>query len=378
MLQFLHIRLWTGVILFVVLLTGCAKETTVDSQEPQPMPIALQGYVAHPTGNTRVSAIYKSDSIPDGMSIGVYAYYHQNSTWSTDAILASDFMFNQQATYNRIDDAYMYAPLKYWPNTPNDKLSFIAYYPYTDKTIVDPLNLESSASTGITPNLENSGSGLPTFDFTVKNDESNQVDFLVSDLLANQVKPSVTERIHLYFHHALAKVSFRIVIADDIRKDIAAFNVTSIGLTNLSYQGTLTPSYDGLKTTLTWDDWDSPTTSYTCSPEKSYLLMPQSLTDDADLTMSYSLTFKSGGTAFIYDGEGNAIESATYQYSTTASLQLNTLKRTGSEECIDTWEANHHYIYTIRLSANRIEFTGQVVEWGEDVPFPIDVDTPES
>ena len=41
------------------------------------------------------------------------------------------------------------------------------------------------------------------------------------------------------------------------------------------------------------------------------------------------------------------------------------MKRTGTNEALTTWEPNHHYIYTIRLCANRIDFTGQVVAWGD-------------
>ena len=50
------------------------------------------------------------------------------------------------------------------------------------------------------------------------------------------------------------------------------------------------------------------------------------------------------------------------------------MKRTGSDVALTEWLPNHHYIYTIRLRANRIDFTGQVVEWGdedeiEDIPI---------
>ena len=46
-------------------------------------------------------------------------------------------------------------------------------------------------------------------------------------------------------------------------------------------------------------------------------------------------------------------------------VQLNKMKRTGTDDALTKWEPNHHYIYTIRLRANRIDFTGQVVDWGD-------------
>ena len=366
-----HIALWAGVFLLVALLISCAKESSVaDSPEvkqAEPVPIGLKGYVPKAqAAGTRSSSLYSTDQgIPDGRSIGVYAYYHQNSNWLTGASNQLNFMINQQATHNKLADAYIYSPLKYWPNTPGDKLSFIGYYPFTDGAASGET---STTSTGITIEAI-SESGLPTFSFTVKDDEADQVDFLVSDLLANQTKPAIHESIRLLFKHATSKISFRIVIADDIKADVATFNVESIGLTKLYSKGTLKPSYDGSETLLTWDGQNTVKEKYTCAADKSYLLLPQTLSNDAQLTLDYSITFKSGGTVFTYEG-GKPVESATYTYSyPTASVQLNTLKVTGSGDALDTWEANHHYIYTIRLTAKRIEFTGQVVEWGQEVPW---------
>ena len=380
-----HIASWVGLFLLAALLISCAKESSVvdtpEVKQAEPVPVGLSGYVPKAqTAGTRSSILYNTDQgIPDGRSIGVYAYYHQNSTWADDddaepKCTQPDFMFNQQATHNKLADAYIYSPLKYWPNTPEDKLSFIGYYPYTDKTIDDddenPVVAESKESTGIVPQLTISGTGLPTFDFTVKDNVDEQVDFLVSELLKDQTKPAIHESIRLLFKHATSKISFRIVIADDIKADVATFSVSSIGLTNIYTQGKLTPSYSGSETLLTWEkDTDSPTKNYTCAADKSYLLLPQTLSNDAQLTLDYSITFKSGGTVFTYEG-GKLVESATYTYSyPTASVQLNTLKVTGPETPLTTWEANHHYIYTICLTAKRIEFTGQVVEWGQTIPW---------
>ena len=372
--QYRHIALWTGVFLLVALLAGCAKESSVaDSPEvkqTESVPIGLKGYVPKAqAAGTRSSSLFSTDQgIPDGRSIGVYAYYHQNSNWLTDASNQLNFMINQQATHNKLADAYIYSPLKYWPNTPGDKLSFIGYYPFTDGA---GSGETSTTSTGITIEAI-SESGLPTFSFTVKDNEADQVDFLVSDLLANQTKPAIHESIRLLFKHATSKISFRIVIADDIKADVAEFKVNSIGLTNLYAHGTLTPSYDGSETQLTWSG-QSTEKDYTCAPDKSYLLLPQTLRDAAQLTLAYSITFKSGGTVFTYEG-GKPVESATYTYSyPTASVQLNTLKVTGSGAALTQWEANHHYIYTIRLTAKRIEFTGQVVEWGDEDTWEGDV-----
>ena len=367
---------WAGLLLLAALLISCAKESSVldtpEVKQAEPVPVGLSGYVPKAqTAGTRSSEFFNTDQgIPDGRSIGVYAYYHQNSNWLSDTSTQPDFMTNQQATHNKLADAYIYSPLKYWPNTPSDKLSFIGYYPYTDGAASGETSKTSTGITNITLVEGDDGRVLPTFDFTVKDAEADQVDFLVSDLLVNQTKPAIHESIRLLFKHATSKISFRIVIADDIKADVATFTVNSIGLTNIYTKGTLTPSYDGSETLLTWEkDTDSPTKNYTGTADKSFLLLPQTLTNDAQLTLDYSITFKSGGTVFTYEG-GKPVEKATYTYSyPTASVQLNSLKVTGSDAPLTKWEANHHYIYTIRLTAKRIEFTGQVVDWGQEVEW---------
>ena len=71
----------------------------------------------------------------------------------------------------------------------------------------------------------------------------------------------------------------------------------------------------------------------------------------------------------IYNGK--PVETDRYTYSNSVLLPLAKMKRANSETEIDKWLPNHHYIYTLRLGANRIEFTGDVVEWEfvEEVPW---------
>jgi hypothetical protein len=102
--------------------------------------------------------------------------------------------------------------------------------------------------------------------------------------------------------------------------------------------------------------------------------MPQTLSDYAMLSLTYTMTFKSDGTSYHYygsqEGEGGTVTGTLvadehYTYSNTASIQLNKMKQTGTNTPLTEWLPNHHYIYTIRLRANRIEFTGEVVDWGD-------------
>ena len=355
--------------------------TTMDGMTP----IAFRdAYTAQPT---RSSAAYSVEQgIDAGQSIGVYAYYHDNTTWSAAAV--PNFMWNQQATCLEKGGNFSYSPLKYWPNESEDKLSFMAYFPYTDNA-ADPESAESPTKTGLTPLMANSDAGLPTFRFTVEESADEQVDFLLSELLPNlpngtsAVTPgnpagrdelTVTDRVRFLFHHMTSKVEFRIVAATEVRKDIAHFLLKSFSVSNLYKDGKLTPTYNTStgETSYAWSEQSakhgtSPAYTFPLKTLTGYLMMPQTLSNDVKLSISYDVTFKSDGTTYTYDGEGRLVPQQDYTYSNDATIQLNTMKRTGTDTPLTEWLPNHHYVYYIRIGAETIEFTGQVVEWLDEV-----------
>jgi hypothetical protein len=366
--------------------------TTVTTASQQRAIAIGDAYTAQPT---RSSAVYSVEQgIDAGQSIGVYAYYHDNTTWSAAAV--PNFMWNQQATCLEKGGNFSYSPLKYWPNESEDKLSFMAYFPYTDVNAADPESAESPTKTGLTPLMANSDAGLPSFRFTVKETADDQVDFLVSELLpdlpngTSAVSPgnpddrstlTVTDRVRFLFHHMTSKVEFRIVAATEVRADIAHFLLKSFSVSNLYKDGKLTPTYNTStgETAYAWSEQSakhgtSPAYSFPLKTMTGYLMMPQTLSNDVKLSISYDVTFKSDGTTYTYDGEGRLVPQQDYTYSNNATIQLNTMKRTGTDTPLTEWLPNHHYVYYIRIGAETIEFTGQVVEWLdkvkiEDIPI---------
>ena len=421
----------------ILMLTGCASDSgetvanTSGNTPAQPaaqVPISLQGYTSKPQAATRGdSTLLAYRGIPDGKSIGVFAYYHQGTDSNSDGVIdtngkwtgteAPNFMFNQQATCSTRDDAFMYSPLKYWPNTPHDKLSFIGYYPYTTT-----IGGDEAGDHGIKLTKDRNDAGLPAFELTVADDVAKQVDFLVSDLLTglpngtSAVSPSsaegrstltVTDKVRLMFRHATSKVTIRVVIADSLRQDFKSLKINKLELTNIWSKGTLALGFTP-ETGTTLDVTGVPSDSLTYTvvkadpdPEKAInhikdccLMLPQTLAlvydeedpeedlekkklnlaETAKITISYSIELRSHGTVYIYDEvTGKPKETDHYTYSNTGMLPLAKLTRKGSGTKIGAWEPNHHYVYTIRLGAKRIEFTGQVVEWGAEDTWEGDV-----
>ena len=370
-------------------LMGCsvAETETASVTETGREPVAFAAYVAQTVNETRADASMSAErGIPDGKKIGVYAYYHQNSTWADDEAAGKatpSFMFNQPVTYDRENNSFTYSPLKYWPNGEDDKLSFIAYYPYTDP---DALSGEDSPeTTGIVPTLANDGTGLPTFDFVVDTDPDKQIDFIISALVADQQKPSVpgvsspagTGRIHLGFCHVTPKVKFHVTVTEDLRKDLASLKVKSLKVTNIYTKGTyaVTSEVGELEGTRETDfgtcECDSPEEFIIVKQDENpaerenhlgdvYLMVPQVLSDDAELEITYELTFRGYRTTYEYDEGNNLMEKQTYSYTKTATKKIGDLT-------IKEWEPNHQYIYNIIIGAEKMGFTGQVVAWGDEI-----------
>ena len=381
-------------LMSLMVLTGC---TSSDSDLPENQGRAVGFGVYTQQFQTRATTPNEiTKSIADGESIGVYAYLHDNTRWPNESAgnpaanessptAIPNFMFNQQVTYNQYYNAYVYSPMKYWPNTDEDKVSFIAYYPYCNGSDDDGTDNDIE-STNVTPRLTASTPGLPTFSYTVEDEATNQLDFLVSDLLPNlpngsqSVTPSgtgnrdgltVTDRVKFILRHALAKVEFRITVDERVVADVASFKLNDLYVTNIYKDGLLTPYYSSAtgETSLDWSSGSNIKDKYQFITYKSQLLMPQTLREDAVIHLDFEMTFKSDGTSYTYDGSGNPVAQQDYTYSKVTDVTLKEMKSASTGAPLEEWKANHHYVYNIRLGANRIDFTGTVVEWGETVAW---------
>ena len=225
------------------------------------------------------------------------------------------------------------------------------------------------------------------------------MDFLLSELLPNlpngtsAVSPgnpddrstlTVTDRVRFLFHHMTSKVEFRIVAATEVRADIAHFLLKSFSVSNLYKDGKLTSTYNTStgETSYAWSEQSakhgtSPAYPVPLKTMTGYRMMPQTLSNDVKLSISYDVTFKSDGTTYTYDDEGRLVPQQDYTYSNDATIQLNTMKRTGTDTPLTEWLPNHHYVYYIRIGAETIEFTGQVVEWLDTVEIDdIEIEEP--
>lgn len=191
--------LFTGFIALAALtMTSCSNDENMVSI-PQGNAIEFGTYVGR-DAQTRASVFETADMQTAGF--GVYAYYTAQSTWADyTSKNTPNFMNNTKVTWNSGTSKWEYTPVKYWPNNPNDKVSFFAYAPWQENT----------ASSNITLNT-----GAASLDFKVPNDVTQQTDLTWSSSEhMDETKQSISGQVEFLFRHALARIDFTLQAAVD-------------------------------------------------------------------------------------------------------------------------------------------------------------------
>ena len=236
-------------LLTVGALVGCSSDDNVaDVDVPAPIDF---GATAE-TLATRASSAYYSTAetgIPLSQPMGVFGYqYPATADWAASD--TANFMYNRRMVSNGKNayghTEFYYSQLSFWPQADTYRLAFFAYYPYAS----------ASSDTGIEPSVA-PGTGMGTFAFTTKENSSEQVDFMMSDLKPNLTYVSSTttasgDTVSFRMHHMLSQVVFHVDTAS-VPLGYTSFSVKSIIMRNVAKRGTLKPTYTADKvTTFEW------------------------------------------------------------------------------------------------------------------------------
>lgn len=198
-------------------LAGCDSVTGADELPPSGngTPISFST-----TGVARTKATGSGELTTANLtSMGVFASYTGSSDWATSN--TCNFMHNQEV--GKSGSSWTYTPVKYWPNTEGEKVSFFAYAPYSGN--VTGLTLSGNAATG-----------YPVLDYTVPVAEADQTDLLVATPLLNRTRsggnPSFTMK------HVLTCVLFKVKCTDAIK-------ITALKVSGCKKQGRQTFTTSG-------------------------------------------------------------------------------------------------------------------------------------
>lgn len=195
----------------VLLTAGCAQnEITEISPDASPQ----VGFNVFAEAQARGTETTNTTIQGTSVGFGVLAYYTGQTTFAGTSSPAPNFMWNQKVTYTS-GTGWGYTPVKYWPNTEGDKISFFAYAPYSETqtgTGDNGILLSTAASTG-----------YPTLAFTVNPTPSQQVDLVATNATqstANTDKTidllKTTGNVPFTFKHVLTRLNFFAKLAADI------------------------------------------------------------------------------------------------------------------------------------------------------------------
>lgn len=184
-----------GIIASAVLtMTNCSTDEVNDmAMTSQSQAIGFSTYLGN-SAKTRGS-VTTTDGIKDANTgFGVFATYTGTADFGTDnKQWEPNFMYNQQVTYS--NNSWSYSPVKYWPTTSGEKISFFAYAPY-----------QSSSDNGIVFPTLGSMKGLPSATITLQAPEK-MIDFVATSVM-NQEKPTGdnANTVNFVLRHEMTKV----------------------------------------------------------------------------------------------------------------------------------------------------------------------------
>lgn len=230
-------NLYLGLIACAALtMTGCSNdEVSYDSSKQEAQPIQFGTYVGRDVQG-RATCITSTTELKDNGGFGVFAYYNGTNNHAEEN--KPNFMYNQNVT-STDGNSWTYAPVKYWPNNTDDKVSFFAYAPYsTGSTNNISLDAVSSMTT-------------PQINFTVNNTVQSQTDLLYADQTTHTydlTKQNINGKITFKFQHALARIGFTVrAVTDEVSAGSKALDEnTKIYVKKVMLMKNSTEDYDGI------------------------------------------------------------------------------------------------------------------------------------
>ena len=379
-------------------LASCAKVENYTVNTKEDAVIGFTTYSPKSISKASSANYAASTNLIHGAQFAVYGWSNPNET--PFAGTGTQFMNWYTVTYQKDDannkngstvgsDNLYPDGYRYWPSgdTP-DKLSFYAYYP-------------SNAASGTFTSVP---TGFGAFGFTAATAAADMVDFMVADVVKDQVYETYNGTVPLTFRHMLTKVQFRFKHDSDLDNK-TKITLLDAKLGNILKTGTLTTSYianpgenetnvsaiwSGQSTTQAYEifvngvniEENGSTQELTASafpanevPGDTFLMVPQNMVTPAynDNVLSNSpqyLTIKWKVETFATSEKtGTALSSTVNTKTLYFDTDLKTTDGSTTPSALNLdWAKNNSIVYTITIGPKKILFTGSAAAW----------DTPET
>ena len=378
-------------------LASCAKvETTTTRTMDEEIPIGFSNYT--PRSITKAGGSFTNTAtLPDGAVIGVYGYSTDfNDYFRGVAEEHPAFITNGKVEFGTSGGDSPTATTgekHYWPKDIRNLLTFYAYYPWV-----------SAANSVITVLPSATSEGLGTFQVTQTADVTTMVDFMISDVendmyywdgtnastndhgRKSTIASTTYGIVPLQLRHMMSNVNFYFKTNDS---EGSTITVKSATITGIKSRGTFTPSYTvpttaGNKGTTTFDARGVESSEYTAAlvipigskydadlnnveenhndivlsetaainyvdvegttAKNNFLFVPQELTDDAVVTITYDL------------------KQGTTTTENVAEVKIKGALNNAQNPIVE-WVYNNKYNYTFTIGLHEIYFTSQPVAW---------------
>ena len=306
----------------------------------------------------RVFAFYQSGNISEDPA------EHYTGTWAdlNTKHWTPNFMYGQQVNWDT--DHWTYTPLKYWPNNPENTITFWAYAPADASVTLYKSNTSTPYS--------NTAPGLPNVLFTVP--ATANYDLLVSvfDMVKDHdinpdyptyftqdlSKKGIDEEVHLLFRHALCKVNFKVAKEDPSDKYDMELDI--LKLQDILFTGLLDDSGK-------WAQGSSGRADFEVLKET-----------DSDVILTSTSTQLGSGSILLPQRLDRTPAKlwVRYRYKDKSAVDFTTVE---SEipvgNILSSWETSLEYTFNIKISpGNPILFTADVVKWDSDTNGYFNVD----
>ncbi len=159
----------------------------------------------------------RSGETRTGADFGVLAYYTGSGDFNT-SISTPDFMYNQLVKHNT--SGYTYDPVKYWPATPTDKVSFFAYAPYSTDENISTSTVDKQ--------------GTPTVTVTIPSKLENSTDFVAASMV-NQIQATNNGTVKFLLKHEMTRLTISAKVSDEVYKDDDEHNKTYVVIKNIKF-----------------------------------------------------------------------------------------------------------------------------------------------
>ncbi len=219
-------------VLAALLLAGCAQNEITDVSPDAAPPVGFKVFTDAQTRGLITNSDASSATVSTGIQttgFGVFAYYTGQSPWNNTGAFAPNFMYNQKVTYS---GGWTYTPVKYWPNTEGDKISFFAYAPHS-----------TTANSGISfTTTSKTATGAPKLNFALQTAPANMVDLVATNAgqTGNDKTTDVqkkTTNVSFLLKHVLTRASFKAKLDASLTGTSASTHVFVTGMRILGTQG---------------------------------------------------------------------------------------------------------------------------------------------